>query len=353
MVPFVEDVGECAPRGDWLGRVVTMLEGRRLATVALLAGLMALSGCGALPSVLFGGIEQTPTATPVVVIVAAQGRIAPSTATPGDREPPTPTFSDSFKGIVTTTVPLDLTPRRLTPTPTQTPPDMRDTRTSVSTRTPIPTSTPIPTRQSESPQAVATNTHVPSRTPTPEPTVAPTRTPRDTPTPTPTKTASPTRVPSRTPTETATRAPTFTPIPFQPHDSEGGQGGNDNRGQATDLTGARDAVDGLEGKLQSPEDVDVYRIEVPLEENGNILLITFEVVPLGVDADDLYRLIVETPSRGILGFGRKIGVATREARVPINDDTGTYYVEISRRSGRSLPQGEYRLTWRIREPGGG
>jgi hypothetical protein len=262
------------------------------------AAALLVAGCG-------GGLPSpTPTRSASgknVVVVTAERKLATSTpAGTATRPPPTPTFDLGFGSVLT---PLAGTPTgaalALPRTPT---PEVRPTRTAAPTFTPFPTI------------AVPRDGQPPAGPDQPPASGAPSR-----------------------PIGTSTKPPTPTPV----DPLERGGRTNDDLGSATPLRLDADA----KGLLSSPEDVDVFRVQVGDDAGDGQIVVTLT----GPDMDS-YRLYLITPGRRSAAYGTPVGTVARHVVFPVRDETGTWYVEVSPQAGKRMPRAGYTVRVTTRSP---
>jgi hypothetical protein len=264
---------------------------------AVLLGLGAvLTGCGRFPT----PTPVAPASSKNIVIVSAAGKLVTSTPEGATtRVPPTPTFDPSFSSV--------LTP--LAGTPTETPigimrsptPELRPTRTIAPTLTTLPTVEIPPTATRVPPGAV-----IPTRTSGP---------------------ATATRPPAATPIPTRTSTPT----PVDPLERTGN---NNDLSRATALTLGKD----LTGLLSSPADVDVFKFDID-DDTDNLQIVA---TITGADMES-YRMFLISPGRRSAAFGTPVGTTSRHVVVPVRQELGTWYVELSPTPNGRVPRGSYTL----------
>jgi hypothetical protein len=263
---------------------------------ALLVGLAAaLTGCGRFPT----PTPVAPASSKNVVIVSAAGKLATSTPEGATtRVPATPTFDPSFSTVLTPLAgtPIE-TPIGVVRSPT---PELRPTRTIAPTLTPLPTVEIPPTA-----------TRVP-------PGVAPTRPPGP---PTATRPPAATAIPTRTPTAT----------PVDPLERVGN---NNDLSRATALTLDKDTI----GLLSSPADVDVFKFDIDDDTDNLTIVATIT----GADMES-YRMFLISPGRRSAAFGTPVGTTSRHVVVPVRQEVGTWYVELSTTPNTRVPRGSYTL----------
>ena len=227
-------------------------------------------------------------------------------------------------------------------TPTTVPPDavVVDSRGGELPTKPAPR-TPEPTATTDLALLIRTVAPFPTRTPgppdTPTPTVVPayTSTPRPTPTfprgsfPNPQLGITPTVPPTRTSAPRGTFIPRTVEPKIVPTETPvDANEPNDTVAQATTLSATP-----LDAAINSPEDVDVYKVSVT--EPNVVLVVTLS----GVDAAR-YKVDVVGPSGVKVGRQRLDGTRTVRGLADVGSETGTYYVYVQG-AGREMPRGPY------------
>jgi hypothetical protein len=148
--------------------------------------------------------------------------------------------------------------------------------------------------------------------------VAPTRPPGP---PTATRPPAATAIPTRTPTAT----------PVDPLERVGN---NNDLSRATALTLDKDTI----GLLSSPADVDVFKFDIDDDTDNLTIVATIT----GADMES-YRMFLISPGRRSAAFGTPVGTTSRHVVVPVRQEVGTWYVELSTTPNTRVPRGSYTL----------
>ena len=137
-----------------------------------------------------------------------------------------------------------------------------------------------------------------------------------------------------------TNTPTQTPV-----DPTEATGRNDTIDTATDINQLITQPTPIVGQITGTDDVDFYRLDVNTPDQTLIVTVNTD------EEASAYKLTIHTPSRGTFGAGYTVNGKARQSRIPIANDTGTYFIEIQFISGERLPRNQYNLTIRFQEPG--